>query len=68
MKYLQTLAVVLLAGAASAASAEVADVIVGTEQFCPAGTASKGPAYRWQDGHFVREGWVCSQRQGTHTP
>jgi hypothetical protein len=59
----RTLVAVILAGVAFSASARNADFTVGLNQACPAGTVSKGPAYRFDDGRFVREGWVCADFQ-----
>jgi hypothetical protein len=63
MKHCRTLVAVILAGVAFSASAREADFIVGLTQACPAGTVSKGPSYRFEDGRFVREGWVCAEFQ-----
>jgi hypothetical protein len=49
----------VLAGVAFWASAQDADVTVGSEDACPAGTYASVPSYRWQDGQFVRDGWLC---------
>jgi hypothetical protein len=70
MKYYRTLAALALAVVARSASATEPDVVVGMDQACPAGTTTKGPAYRWNGGklgnggRFVREGWVCESLQG----
>ena len=64
MKHCLTLVAVILAGVAFSASARDADFIVGVDQHCPAGTVSNGPAYHFEDGRFVRDGWVCTDRQG----
>ena len=53
-----------LAAVAFSSSASEIDVIVGLDQACPAGTVSNGPAYRWANGRFVREGWSCTDIQG----
>ncbi|HWM42648.1 MAG TPA: hypothetical protein VNP36_09450 [Burkholderiales bacterium] len=63
MKHWQTLVALILAVVAFSASARDADFIVGLDQFCPAGTLSKGPSYRFEQGRFVREGWVCASFQ-----
>ena len=63
MKHCRRFSAVLLAAAAWSASAGDAHIIVGVDQACPAGTVSRGPSYRWEHGRFVREGWVCEDRQ-----
>jgi hypothetical protein len=32
---------------------------VADPQDCPPGTTSVHPNYKWQDGRFLRDGWVC---------
>ena len=63
MKHSRTLVALMLAVVAFSASARDADVIVGVDQACPGGTLSTGPAYHFEDGRFVRDGWVCTNRQ-----
>ena len=58
-----TLVAAMLAAVAFSASARDADFVVGEDQACPGGTISSGPAYHWEDGRFVRDGWVCTNRQ-----
>lgn len=52
-----------LAGFATAASAQLGTyretVTVKDADSCPAGTAAYVPSYEWEDGRFVRNGWVC---------
>ena len=64
MKHCRTLLAVILAGVAFSASAREHHVIVRVEQACPSGLVSKGPSYRFENGRFVREGWVCEDLQG----
>lgn len=70
MKYFRTLVAVAFAVVAYSASASVPDLVVGLDQACPAGTTTKGPAYRWNGGkvgnggRFVREGWACESLEG----
>jgi hypothetical protein len=59
MKYSRTFAALILAGAAFSSSAQDTPVVVGPDQACPAGTATHVPSYTWQDGRFVRDGWLC---------
>jgi hypothetical protein len=54
----------ILAGVAISASARDADFTIGVDQACPAGTVSQGPAYHFEHGRLVRDGWVCTDRQG----
>ena len=63
MKHCCTLVAAILAGLAFSASAHNADISVGVDQACPAGTTPKGASYRWDHGRFVREGSVCEDRQ-----
>lgn len=63
MKLNRTLVALILAGVALSASARDADFVVDTNQACPVGTVSKGPSYRFEEGRFVREGWVCADFQ-----
>jgi len=52
-------AALLLAGVALSASAyDFARDTVANPQECPAGTDAS-PNYKWQNGHFVRDGWAC---------
>ena len=64
MKHWHTLVALILAVVAFSASARDADFVIGVDQACPAGTVSNGPAYHWEHGRFVRDGWVCTDRQG----
>ena len=59
MKYCRTLVAVLLTGAAFSAWAQDADVIVESNEACPAGTAPSVPSYAWEDGRLVRDGYLC---------
>jgi hypothetical protein len=63
LKYRRALVAAVLAGIAVSASAASlppeADVFAGSGQACPAGTFESSPSYHWQNGHFVRDGWVC---------
>jgi hypothetical protein len=50
----------VLAGFALSASAyDSHTVTVNSIDDCPAGTAANVASYKWQDDHFVRDGWVC---------
>jgi hypothetical protein len=57
------IAAFFLAGFATASFAQVAaysdSVTVDNAAACPAGTYASTPSYEWQDGRFVRNGWVC---------
>jgi hypothetical protein len=64
MNYLRLLVASAFAGAAFSASALDVDIIVETDQACPAGTFQKTPYYRVEGGRFVRDGWVCEDRRG----
>jgi hypothetical protein len=49
-----------LAGFALSAAAYDSDTVtVSSTDDCPAGTAATVASYKWQDHHFVRNGWVC---------
>jgi len=63
LKHGRTLVALILAGIAFSASARDASFVVETNQACPVGTVSKGPSYRFEEGRFVREGWVCADFQ-----
>jgi len=63
MKHCRTLVAAILVGVAFSASAGDAHITVPVDQACPAGTTSAGASYRWDHGRFVREGWVCEDRQ-----
>jgi hypothetical protein len=63
MKHYRTFVVAILAGIAFSASARNADITVGMDQACPAGTTSKGASYQWDHGRLVRKGSVCEDRQ-----
>jgi hypothetical protein len=52
-------AAVLAGFAVSASAYEVDRVTVADSADCPAGTAATAASYEWQDGHLVRNGWVC---------
>lgn len=61
----------LLSGFAAAASAQIGtyreNVIASDADSCPAGTAASVPSYEWDDGRFVRNGWLCESRyKGGH--
>ena len=64
MKHLRTLIAAALAAVAFPASALEGMVIVSDQQACPAGTVTRGPAYRWENGELVRVGWVCGALLG----
>jgi hypothetical protein len=51
----------VFAGVAVSASAydDFDRVTVADSADCPAGTAATVASYEWQDGHLVRNGWVC---------
>lgn len=52
-------ATLLLAGFAMSASAyDFARDTVASPQDCPAGSDASAN-YKWQNGHLVRDGWVC---------
>jgi hypothetical protein len=52
-------AALLLSGFALSASAfDFARDAVANPQSCPAGSEATAN-YKWQDGHLVRDGWVC---------
>jgi hypothetical protein len=54
----------LVSGFALSASASAYDFgrdTVANPQQCPAGTDASAN-YKWQDGRFVRDGWVCEIR------
>jgi hypothetical protein len=59
MKHCRTLVAAILAGVAVSASAQDADVFVDSAEACPGGTFPSVPSYHWQDGRFVRDGWLC---------
>jgi hypothetical protein len=59
MKYCRALVAAILAGIAFSASAQDADVVVESAEACPSGTAASVPSYRWEDGRFVNDGWLC---------
>jgi hypothetical protein len=59
---MRKIAVVLLSGFALSASAyDFSRDTVANPQDCPAGTEAS-VNYKWQGGHFVRDGWVCEIR------
>jgi len=60
---MRKIAVVLLSGFALSASAYDFGDTVSNPQACPVGTEAS-VHYKWQDGHFVRDGWVCQIHQG----
>jgi hypothetical protein len=54
------IAAAVLAGFAVSASAlDHDDSVAASADACPAGTAATVPSYKWQDSHFVSNGWVC---------
>ena len=56
---MRKIAVVLLSGFALSASAyDFGRDSVANPQNCPAGSEASAN-YKWQDGHLVRDGWVC---------
>jgi hypothetical protein len=59
MKYFRALVAAGLAGVAFSASAQDAEVIVESDQACPAGTVPSVPSYTWEGGRFVRDGTLC---------
>jgi hypothetical protein len=56
-------AVVLLSGFALSASAYDFGDVVSNPAACPA-NSDASPHYKWQNGHFVRDGYVCQIHQG----
>ena len=58
------LAALFLAALANASFAQAAkdtsEAHVANPQDCPAGTSTQA-YYKWQDGRFVRDGWVCQR-------
>ena len=54
-------AVLLSSFALSAWAFDSARDTVADPQACPAGTDASAH-YKWQDGRFVRDGWVCQVR------
>jgi len=57
-------AAALLAGFALSASAyDFGRDTVANPQDCPAGSDASAN-YKWQDGHLVRDGWVCEIHSG----
>jgi len=56
---MRKIAAVLLSGFALSASAyDFSRDTVANPQDCPAGSVPS-VNYKWQGGHFVRDGWVC---------
>jgi len=56
---MRKIAIVLLSGFALSASAyDFSRQTVSNPQDCPAGTEAS-VNYKWQGGHFVRDGYVC---------
>ena len=51
-------ALVLSGFALSASAFDFARDTVANPAECPAGSDAS-PNYKWQNGHFVRDGWVC---------
>jgi hypothetical protein len=51
-------AALLLGLALSASAQDFGREFVADPNNCPADTDAS-PYYKWQDGHFVRDGWVC---------
>ena len=61
---MRKIAVVLLSGFALSASAyDFGRDVVSNPAACPA-NSDASPHYKWQDGRFVRDGWVCQIHQG----
>ncbi len=70
-KYRHTLVAAVFAGLAFSASAQnlrvpenadvplEQDVIAESAEACPGGTIPSTPAYGFQDGRLVQNGWVC---------
>jgi hypothetical protein len=57
-------AILLLSGFTLSASAyEFGRDTVSDPAACPANSDATAN-YKWQNGHFVREGWVCQIHQG----
>jgi len=58
------IAALFLAAIASASFAQAVgnsgEPHVASPQDCPAGTTTS-PYYKWQDGRFVRDGWICQR-------
>lgn len=54
----RTIAALFLAAFATVSFAQE-DVTVANADSCPAGTFASVPSYAWQDGGFVRDGWLC---------
>ena len=51
-------ALILSGFALSASALDFGRSTVANAQDCPAGSDAS-PNYKWQNGHFVRDGWVC---------
>ena len=51
-------ALLLSSFALSASAYELRQNTVSDPQACPAGTEASAH-YKWQNGRFVRDGWVC---------
>ena len=61
---MKRLAAALLAGLALSASAHDSGWhIVPDPKDCPAGNTDASAYYQWQNGRFVRDGWVCEMRR-----
>ena len=51
-------ALILSGFALSASALDFGRDTVANPQACPAGSDAS-PNYKWQNGRFVRDGWVC---------
>ena len=61
---MRKIAAALLAGFALSASAyDFSRDTVTNPQDCPAGSEAS-VNYKWQNGHLVRDGWVCEIQSG----
>jgi hypothetical protein len=61
---MRKIAAVLLSGFALSASAyDFSRATVANPKDCPAGSEAS-VNYKWQGGHFVRDGWVCELSSG----
>ena len=62
----ELLAAAVLAGFALAASAQDSTHAASADA-CQPGTYATVPSYKWKDGHFVQDGWVCESIYDTGT-
>ena len=53
----RTIATLFIVAISSASFAQP----VASPHECPAGTTAVHANYTWQDGRFVRDGWVCEK-------